>query len=62
MQQPFITRRSRRKPSARVEFIDPQRNLELLAIPAVRAIVRRSRVSPVTAALLVELSGLSRQV
>ncbi|WP_157934723.1 hypothetical protein [Microvirga ossetica] len=57
-----ITARRRRKASACPMRIDHQRNLELLAIPAVRAIVRRSHVSPVTAAVLVELSGLFHEV
>jgi hypothetical protein len=52
----------RRQAPARVQITDRQRNLELLAIPSVRTIVRRSRVSPVTAALLAELAGLSREV
>ncbi|MBM1169911.1 hypothetical protein [Microvirga arabica] len=55
------TRLKRRKAPACLNHTDRQRDLELLAIPVVRAIVRRSRVSPVTAALLAELSGLSQE-
>lgn len=62
MQVLSTTRRRRRKASARPNRTDRQRNLELLAIPAVRTIVRRSHVSPITAALLVELSGLAHEV
>ncbi len=62
MQNLSSTRRSRCKASACLEFIDRQRTLELLAISAIRVIVRRSRVSPITAALLAELSGLSQEV
>jgi hypothetical protein len=56
------TTRKRRQAPAHIEITDRQRNLELLAIPSVRTIVRRSRVSPITANLLVELSGLSLEV
>ena len=54
--------RKRRQAPARVQITDRQRDLEQLAIPSVRTIVRRSRVNPLTAALLAELSGLSQEV
>jgi hypothetical protein len=54
----YNTCRSRGKASACLKRVDRKRDCELLAIPAIRAIARRSRVSPATAALLAELSGL----
>lgn len=62
MKHPNSMRQLRRIAPARPYSRDRQRDLELLTIPAVRAIVRRARVSPGTAALLVELSGLTKEM
>ncbi len=59
---PNSMRRHRRKPRSRTpDLFDWARNRELLTTPAVRAVSRRTGVSPALALALAELSGLLRE-
>lgn len=57
----YTKTRSRRNVKPCPSLFDWQRNTELLRLPAVRSIARRSNVSPSTALAIAELAGLIRE-
>jgi hypothetical protein len=55
------TRRVRRKAHSCLPLFDWARDAELLIHPAVRAVTRRTHLSPALALAIAELSGLIRE-
>jgi hypothetical protein len=55
------TRKKRKTTIRRPDLFTWAQDTTLLSNPVIRAIVRRAQVSPATAALIAELSGLGRE-
>lgn len=63
MSNPSITSQARRKGKVcEPDLFQWSREAEILAIPSVRTIARRTKASPALALSIAELSGLLREV